>query len=368
MNIAIIVDDLIQRGGQENLLTAVSEIWPNAPIYTSQASDYWKDFYKKRGVKLVTSFVNKLPFSQKLNRFYSPFLVHALAFQGFDLSKYDLILSVSSRYAHFISSKPTSLHISYINSPGRMFWEPHDYFSNESFGLLRSLANSFLSLPLSYLRAADYVSAQKIDFIIANSINTQKRISKYYHRDSSVIYPFALTDKFRSGDDGGYYVLITRLAPWKRVDIAVEACTKLGLKLKIVGEGPDLQRLKSIAGPTIEFLGYIKETEKQQLLQNCTALIQTQSEDFGIVPVEVMASGKPVVAYGAGGVLETVTELTGVFFEEQTTQSLVQALSKFDPSKFTKQDCMSRAVQFDVEVFKNRLKEFVQDRYNETIV
>ena len=364
MNIAIIVDDLIQRGGQEDILAAISEIWPHAPIYTSQASEFWKGFYKKRGVKLVTSFMQRLPFAQKLNRYYSPFLLHVLAFERFDLSAYDVVLSVSSRYAHFVVCKPTSLHICYMNSPGRMFWEPHDYFSNEKFKSLRSV----LAWPLTYLRANDYVASQKIDHIVANSVNSQRRVLKYYRRKSVVIYPFVDTAKFEVGRNGGYFVLITRLAAWKRVDIAVVACTKLGIKLKIIGVGSVTQQLKKIAGPTVEFLGYA-ESEKNDVLQNCTALIQTQAEDFGIVPVEAMACGKPVIAYGAGGVLETVQEgITGEFFYKQTAESLMKLLSKFDVTKFSQQDCVDRAKQFGVEIFKNRLLTFVHDRHKETIV
>lgn len=365
MNIAIVVDDLIQRGGQESLLVAVSELWPNAPIYTSRATDFWKDFYKKRGVTLVTSFMERLPFAQRLNRFYSPFLAHVLAFERFDLSDYDVVLSVSSRYAHFVLCKPTSLHICYMNSPGRMFWEPHDYFSSEKFKFLKSV----LAVPLAYLRANDYLAAQKIDFIIANSANSQKRISKYYQRDSTVIYPFANTDAFNVGADGGYFALITRLAAWKRVDIAIKACNKLGLKLKIIGTGGALDQLKKLAGPTIDFLGYAAEEEKIKVLQNCTALIQTQSEDFGIVPVEAMACGKPVIAFGTGGFLETVKDgVTGEFFYNQTADSLISLLTKFDAKRFSQKDCVARAKQFDVETFKKKLATFVQDRCADTIV
>jgi glycosyltransferase involved in cell wall biosynthesis len=248
-----------------------------------------------------------------------------------------------------------------------MLWESSDYFEGEKYGFLKPikfLSKPFLSFPLSRLREWDYISAQRVDHFIANSRTPVERIKKYYGRSSEIIYPFVEYEKFAGTDpvQGDYFVVLTRLVSWKRADIAIEACNKLGLKLKIIGEGPDMERLKSISGSTVEFLDYVSDRKKVNVLSNARALINTQKEDFGIVPLEAMASGKPVIAFGEGGVLETVIPgVTGEFFYEQTPESLIALLRIFHPEKYDPYKCRKRAQKFDKGVFCRDMKAFVQE-------
>ncbi len=364
MKIALVCDDLIQFGGQERLILALHELWPDAPIFTSVVSEKWKKICEEKKILLKVSFMQKLPWIEKLNRFYSVFLFHQLAFESFDFTGYDVILSVSARYSHCIITKPQTIHICYMNSPGRMIWEPHLYFRKENFGVLRYFSKIFLSFPLSLLRAGDYSSAQGVDYFIANSLTSKNRIKKYYGRDSIVIHPFADIKPFENTDSGNFFLVISRLNAWKRIDTAVEACTRLKIPLRVIGTGPDLIRLKRIAGDTVEFLGYVREEVKSEMLGKCTALINTQEEDFGIVPVEAMAHGKPVIAYGNGGVCETVEPgITGEFYYEQTADSLMEVLEFFDSKKYDPDICKKSAERFTKYEFLTSVQRYVNEVY-----
>lgn len=374
MKLAIVFDDLVQFGGAERLLLAVLEIWPDAPLYTCFASKKWQKLCKEKNIKLQQSFMRFLPFTEILNRYYATLLMHPLAYQSFNLNNYDVVLSISSRFAHGVITKPTTKHVCYMNSPGRMFWEPSTYFAQEDFQqwplnlkVLKKLASGYLNFSLSNLRLWDYTSAQRVDVIVANSKVPQKRIQKYYNRKSGIIYPFIDHDKLSiafnaSGKNGGYFFIASRHIAWKRLDIAIQACNKLSLKLKIAGEGPDTKRLKSLAGPTIEFLGYISEDKKIQLLANCLALIHPQHEDFGLVPLEAQAVGRPVIAFGQGGALETIIPgVTGEFFYEQTPEALVSVLKAFNQKKYSPVDCKANTLAFDKKNFVRQLKSVVEN-------
>lgn len=365
MKIALVHDDLIQFGGAERLVMALHELWPDAPLYTSVASPQWLKICKEKNINLKTSFMQHLPFKTKLNRAFAPMLFHVLGFESFDFSQFDVVLSVSARFAHGVVTKPTTKHICYMNSPGRMIWESHDYFRYEKQSLLKMLGYSLLDL-----RLWDFAAAQRVDYFIANSSVPQARIKKFYKRDSIIIHPFISIaeyqlNKYSSAD---YFLIISRLLPWKQIALAIHACNKLALPLKIIGEGPDKDRLKNISGPTVEILGYVSEEEKKICISNCLALIVTQYEDFGITPLEAMALGKPVIAYGKGGVLDTViNQKTGMFFEHQTVDSLVMALQNFNPTQFLKSDCLSQAKRFDRQYFEKNIKDFVNAVYLEAL-
>jgi glycosyltransferase involved in cell wall biosynthesis len=258
-----------------------------------------------------------------------------------------------------------------------MFWEPWDYFEREEFISYRTLKRAFwfFAAPLlSLLRLWDCSAAQRVDYFMANSKTPQNRIKKYYRRDSTIIYPFAdsvYSEGVETKEYGDatsrqpYYLVITRLQPWKRVDIAVEACKKMGIRLKIIGVGSDENRLKKMSDEHVEFMGYVSEEEKYRALENSHALIITQKEDFGITALEAMSAGKPVIAYKAGGVLETVINgVTGEFFEEQTADSLSQVLLNFNPSNYKSEDCKTRAAKFSKQKFMQELDEFVKNVYH----
>lgn len=366
MKLAIVCDDIIQFGGAEKIVEELSDMYPNAPIYTSVVSKKWLERFSQKGRAVKTSFLQKFPFSVKLNRYYSPFFLHTLAFESFDFSDFDIVISSSSRFAHHIITKPKTKHICYMHCPGRMFWEPDAYFENEKFGFLkpfRFLLRSLLNLSLCYLRIIDFNAAQKVDIFIANSQSTKEKIKKYYKRESEVIHPFIDCKNFEnvSPDSSDYFLVVTRLAPWKRVDIAIEACNALELPLRVYGEGPDFERLKSLASPTVEILGYLDDKDKTDVMRNCKALVVTQKEDFGIVPLEVMACGKPVIAYNSGGVLESVIEgETGEFFDQQTSDCLANILRSFDPKKYSPADCKERARSFDRSFFQEEILGLVK--------
>jgi len=366
MKVALVCDDLIQHGGAEKIVEAVSDIFPDAPIYTTVASGKWLKHFKEKNRKVVTSFLQKFPFAAKLNRYYSVFYLHVLAIESFDFSEYDLLFSISSRYAHFAITEPKTKHICYLNTPGRMFWEPFEYFEIEGFGVpsfLRSAAMFFVKPFILLMRLADVPAMKRVDLVISNSNTTRERLRKYHGVESSIVHPFYLPPpQVKNTIKEDYYLVLTRLISWKHVEIAIRACEKLGKNLKIVGEGPHQRRLKSVAGKNVEFLGRVPEQEKWELLANCTALINTQKEDFGIVPLEAMAVGRPVIAYKAGGALETVAEgETGMFFEEQTAEALSKSIEKFERMTFDPAVCKEHAGKFSYGNFKCSILEKVDD-------
>lgn len=361
MKLAIVFDDLIQHGGAENLLLAVTEIWPEAPLYTTFATAEWQAICSKRGISLKTSFLQKLPLKKRLYRLVAPTFLYNIAIELFDFSDYDVVLSMSARFAHGIITKPTTRHICYMNSPGRMFWEPSSYFEKE-----RRSFFSFISFPLSLLRIWDYSAAQRVDHFIANSVTPKKRIRKYYHRNAEIIYPFvdmseqdSSVQESRAEDD--YFLIVSRLVAWKKIEIAVLACERLGLKLIIVGDGPDRKRLQSISNGSTTFEGYVTKQRKNQLYADCLAFINTQYEDFGITPLEAMSFGKPVLAFGKGGALETITPgITGEFFESQTPESLVELLKCYNPLRYNASTCREHSKRYSKSIFVQSLKALVE--------
>lgn len=375
MRLAIVHDELIQWGGAERLVLAMHNIWPDAPIYTSIYSpDQLPEEFKK--IKIRTSFMQNLPFSKYLRRQY--FFLYPLAFESFDFSEFDVVLSSSTRFAHGIITKPKTLHICYSNSPSRFLWETVSYLEQEGIG---KVGRMFLAPFLSYLRVWDQTAVQRPDFWIANSKNVAQKLKKFYRKDSIVIYPGVDLERFTVHSSqfttkkqkitvnsepttNSYFLVVSRLLSWKRIELAVSVANQLKFVLKIVGIGPDYGRLKRLANANVEFLGQVSEEDLVSLYKNCKALIVTQEEDFGITAIEAQAAGKPVIAYAGGGAKETIVESkTGLFFSPQEPDALKEAIVQFDKIKIKPQDCIINAQKFSLSAFQEQLKEFVEKAY-----
>jgi len=356
MRVALVHDYLNQYGGAERVLEAFCEIWPEAPIFTL-IYDKQRTGLAFEGRKIKTSFLQRVPFVKSHHR---PFLMlMPLGVEKFDLSKYDLVVSDSASFAKGVIVRPKTRHICYCHTPTRYVWDDsHKYIREFSYpGFIKNLVPPFLN----YLRLWDEAAAARPDLYLANSHFVAQRIKKYYNRSATVIYPPVRTNHFFiSKKIEDYFLLVSRFLPYKKIDLAIEAFNRLGWPLKIIGDGPEGRQLKKIAKANIEFVGLVPEKKLKDYYARCQALILPQEEDFGIVAVEAMAAGRPVIAYEAGGAMEIVKEgETGVFFKEQTVDSLVTVLRNFKIEKFSPQRIRERALQFDKEVFKKKIKEFV---------
>lgn len=361
MKVALVHDYLVQYGGAERVLERFAEIFPEAPICTMV---YDKKLMKGAfsDKKIITSFLQKIPFIGSHHRLFP--LLMPMAIESFDLSEFDLVLSDSNSYAKGAITAPHTLHICYCHTPMRYAWDDcHQYF--QEFGYSK-ITKKFIPLAMNYLRLWDKISADRPNGYIANSKFVAERIKKYYQADSAVIHPPVDISRFKiSSERGNYYLMVGRMLPYKRFDIVVEAFNKLKLPLKIIGQGPEAKRLRKMArSEKIEFLDYLPDKEVARYYAQCKALIFPQEEDFGITVLEAMSCGRPVIAYRGGGALETVIEnKTGVFFNHQTSKSIIEAVNKFNPNQFNPEEIRARALKFDEKIFKKRIKEFVKEEY-----
>jgi glycosyltransferase involved in cell wall biosynthesis len=362
MQIALVHDYLTQQGGAENVFRVFTEIFPNAPIYTFfYDGKKFKDVLKDR--KVYSSFLQKIPGITKHYRWTLPFMPKLT--ESFDFSDYNVVLSSTSAFAKGIVAGPKTLHICYCHTPTRYLWIDSDEYVRElKYNRLVKKAIPYL---LENLRQWDKKAALRVGKYLTNSIEVQKRIKKYYNRDAKVIYPpvdiknYYLSHNVELDPSKGYYLIGGRLVAYKRYDLAITAFNRMGIKLKIFGDGPEEARLKQMAKPNIEFLGRVSEEEKRKLFANCIAFIHPQVEDFGITPIETMAAGRPVIAYSAGGVLETVVNnTTGKFFPEQTWESLAETVIRFKPENFDTQRIRQQAERFGVERFKEEIRDFIK--------
>lgn len=354
MKIALVHDDLVQWGGAERVFLEISNIFPDAPIYTSVFDNSNHLLVEKFSEKkIITSFLQKIPFWRDLYKSLLPF--YPIAFEQFDFSNFDLVISHGTRFAKAIITKPGTIHINYCHTPPRFLWG----FSGEKAPL-------FLKPYLSFLKMSDLIFAKRVDLFWAGSKNAKERIKKVYGMDAEVLYPFVDVKKFKNLEsfDGGYYLVIARLNTYKKVDIAVKACQESGRQLKVVGEGPEFSNLvtkrQSDKETEIEFLGGVSEEAVLSLLSGCRGLIVTAEEDFGLTPLEAQACGKGVIAYGKGGSLETVIEeKTGVFFDEQSVESLKSGLEMFEKLNINPDECRANAAKFSKEKFKKKLLNLI---------
>ena len=359
--IAIVHDWLISMRGGEKVLEVLCELFPEATLFTLVHRDGSLSASIER-MKITTSFIQNMPFGRNHYRHFLP--LYPTAVRQFDLRDFDLVISSSHAAAKGVRVRKDALHICYCHTPMRYIWDQYEeYFGN---GRASPLVRSAMKLFLGSLRRWDVETAEGVDYFIANSCNVQERIMRIYGRESIVIHPPVDVNRFfTSNKDDGYFLIVSALVPYKRTDVAVEAFNRLGEKLIIIGTGSERKKLQSLAKSNIEFRGWVGDEELPSYYAGCRALVFPGVEDFGIVPVEAMASGKPVIAYALGGALETVVEgTTGIFFREQNAMSLEQAIKELAKGNFCPDIIRQHTLQFDRQIFKERMQCFIQEKWD----
>lgn len=355
MKVAIVCDWLTSWGGAERVILAFSEIFPKSPIYTTIYNPDLKVFKPK---KIITTFLQKMPLAKTKYPYYLPLM--PLAIENLDLRDYDLVLSSCHSVAKGIIVKPETLHISYIHTPMRYVWQKD--IDERARGVIKGII-------LNYIRTWDYLAAQRPDYLLVNSQNVQKRIKKFYQRESLVIYPPVDTQKFlpsKKPKEGKYFLIVSRLVPYKKIDLAIDVFNQLGLPLKIVGTGPLLRKLKSQALKNIEFLGKVSDNELVRIYQQAIAFIFPAQEDLGLVPLEAQSCGKPVIALKQGGAAETIVNgVTGITFKEQTVDDFLRAIKKFKNYKFDSKKIRQHALLFDKKIFQKKIKKYLEEKYQQ---
>ena len=358
MKVALVHDYLNQMGGAERVLMAFHEIFPDAPIYTSIYDPQRVDpAFQKMDIR--TSFMQKFPLVTKHHQPYLPF--YPFAMESLNLRGYDLVLSSSSAFAKGVITRPETMHICYCHTPMRWCWNYDEYVEREQLG---GMARRVLPFLITGLRIWDQTNSMRVDHFIANSPVIAERIQKYYRREAVFIPPPVDAQRFSfdsTTQPEDYFLILSRLIPYKRIDLAIQACNKLHLPLVIIGGGRDEERLKKMAGPTIRFLGRLSDAEVLHYYAHCRAFLFPGEEDFGITPLEAQASGRPVIAYGAGGALASVVDgVTGIFFKQQTVESMANVLATFDERAFDPQTIRNHALEFDTPRFHRRIQQFIE--------
>jgi glycosyltransferase involved in cell wall biosynthesis len=355
--VALVHDYLNQNGGAEKVLEVIHDQYPDAPVYTSiYAPELMPPEY--RTWQIHTSFMQHLPF---IHRHHQPYLMlYPTAFERFKFDNYDLVISSSSAFAKGVHVPFNVPHICYCHSPMRFVWDFERYAERER---MNGLARRVLPLFLKHMRQWDLESARRVDQFIANSTTVARRIKEYWGRESEVVYPPVDTAAMQpaAGDEiGDYYLLVSRLVPYKRFDIVIDAFKTLGLPLKIIGSGRAREDLERRAGPNVEFLGFVSDEEKRRLFARCKAAIFPAEDDFGIAQVEVQAAGRPVIALGAGGALDTVVDgVTGVLFQPQTPEGVIEAVRRFETITFSTDEIVQRAKRFSRDRFERDIARIV---------
>ena len=359
MKLALVHDYLIQDGGAEKVVDVMHGLWPESPIYTLLFDQNKLPAFKGRDIR--TSFLEKLPLGKRKYQWYLPLMPTAT--EHYNLAGYDVVVSSTSAFAKGVITKDDALHICYCHTPTRYLWsDTHSYI--EELRVPR-IVKMLLPPLLSRLRVWDRQAADRVDIFVANSETVRRRIKKYYRRDAHVIHPPVDTHRFAI-DHGpkDYFLTGGRLVAYKRYDMVVEAANRTGIPLKIFGSGPVEKDLRRSAKKNIEFLGRVSDEEQARLYAGARAFIHPQEEDFGITPVESMATGRPVIAYRKGGAPETVVEgLSGEFFDEQSWEELADHMIRFDNSIYNPHDIKAHAEQFSRKRFEQQMRSFVEDQW-----
>lgn len=362
MKVALVYDRVNKWGGAERVLLALHKIWPKAPLYTAlynpKTASWAHDF------EVIPSFLNKIPYFRARHELI-PFLV-PLSFESFHFDEFDVVISLSSEFAKGIITKPETFHLCYCLTPTRYLWSAYqEYFSS-------SVLKFFTSPLVAYLRKWDKVAAQRVDQYLAISKEVQKRIKKYYQRESTVIYPPVDSQFFKPAEKkkkGNYFLIVSRLVPYKRVDLAIRAFNQLGWPLKIIGKGSELEKLKRFAHSNIDFLDQqLTDREVLDYYQNCRALIFSGREDLGLVSLEAQACGKPVIAFAGGGLSETIVKgETGELFSPQTSEALIKTVLKFAEKRYHPDICRQQAQKFDLKIFKENFTELIEKKWRQYV-
>src|SRR5581483_4917425 len=369
LRVAIIHYWFVCNGGGERVVEALAEMFPKADLFCLIADEATMT-PRLRSHKLTTSFLQRIPGSRRFYRHLLP--LHPLALERLDLSGYDLILSSGSGPAKGIIADKDACHICYCHSPMRYLWDLYPAYRHS----LGPIAGTVFSLAAPYLRKWDRASASRVDHFVANSQNVASRIRDHFGRDSYVVYPpVNITLGYVSGEISDYYLVVGRLIDYKRVDLAIEACNQLKRPLRIIGDGNQLNKLRKLAGPTVQFLGRLDDEAVRQNYAHCRALLFPGEEDFGIVPVEAQSFGRPVIAYGRGGILETVQGIqsdtafaasvsTGVFFQEQSSNALIEAIRLFESVEFKFSPSFIRhsVDRFNAAHFTSEMYQFITEK------
>lgn len=364
LKVAIIHDWLVKQGGGERVVWALHQAYPDAPIYTSVFNP--EALPQFANLDVHTSYLQNWPWSKTKHQLYP--VLRTTAFESFDLSEYDVVISSSTAESKGVITKPETLHVCYCNTPTRYYWSDYaKYREDTGFGFLAPLVRLVMPSVVQKMRLWDFAAAQRVDRFIGNSGYVKRRIEKYYRQPATVIHPPIDAGRFKvyNGKREGL-VVVSRLIPYKRVDLAVQACTELGLPLTVIGDGTEMTKLQALAGPTVTFAGRLSDAEITDALGRAEAFLFTAEEDFGLTPLEAMASGTPVIAYGKGGATETVVEgKTGLFFDQQTPESLKEAIKRFKPADYNPKALRAHAEQWDEKVFIEKIKKFVDDNLEE---
>lgn len=363
LKIAIVAEELTQLGGAERVLDCLLELFPKAPVYTL-IWDNQKTHKKYEKFDIRPSFIQKMPFGKKKYKWYLPLM--PLAVESFKLKDYDIVISLTSALVKGVKTNSNQIHICYCNTPTRYLWiDSAEYIKTAPIPFF---IRPLMPMTIRALKKWDLKAAQRPDFFIANSENVQKRIKKYYGRNSDVIYPTVDTTKFRPSKKDNYFLLVSRIEPYKKVELVIDAFRGLKENLKIVGSGTKFNEMKKTAPKNIEFVGRVSDEKLALIYAGAKAFIFPQDEDFGLTPVEAMAAGTPVVAYKRGGALESVVPgSTGEFFFPQTANSLAEIIRNFRPTKYRSDILQKQAAKFDNRVFKKEILEYIEDKTNQKI-